>query len=241
MDVQYVIDHYPELKYKIPLNRIFYDYGQDTVLEATITSLKDQEDIIMSALEFLHDSFLSYQKRDWGEKIESSQVLTLLQELVNRSPHLIGCKAAENLGWWNANWGDQDDQGMYDFFKEAFAHHFEKGQDPILLYQLFAELNRKDGGVWVNDYQVDMIWQLLDHNSRLMKIAGLGCFRELRPDEDEVEPELWDRINELKGELEYDFVHLKITFQKFLQEQNKFDYSPYDLEEYLKHHYQAPE
>ncbi len=238
VDPKNYIYRYPEIRYAIPMNRLFFDHGQDTIMGIVSNGIKRPDNQVnnftkSNTLLFIQDSLHEYQKKAWKSLLDDNLKETLISLSIdgNYFERVRSVEILHQLAY-------DDEQKLEDYFEwlqGLFRTHFQKNNDPFLLVTIFTELNKKYGGTWVYDYEIDMIFSLLQHDSHLMKIAGLECFRVLNPDHDEVPESLWELTGKLKNEYSIDFFDLRMTFEKHLMDSHLVDYRLADLEEFVQH------
>lgn len=229
-----IVENYLENKHDSPINKRFFEHGQDVFLEAITKGIKKSDDKIINTLEFVLDSLRNYKKSSWNESLTHS-IQSDVGDLIRSSNYFIR-KSVVDFRQLLAV--DQDGlEELYKWLQEVFKLQFDLSKDPLLLYHIFSVLNTRNGGTWVYDYEIEMISVLFKHPSKAMKIAGIGCFEIMNPDMDEVPEELFQNFKKLKEQYDYDFFGLALEFESSLKTANQTDYTMEELDLFIAQTY----
>lgn len=234
---EFIIQHYLTIKGDWPINRIFHDNGQSTLLEELVSNLKKKDSqVVLNSLDFLLGSVLDYGKKDWLQKLNDSHVKGILFRLLMGPNHFVRMKTTEALGWFVGK-EELQPEIIFEKIREHFAHHYQRDQDPLLLNSLYDILGRRGGGVYTYDYQISMLTDLLGSKFISMQVAGLECLKGLHADRDEIPEQVWQDAEKIKHTFDYDFFHLSYYFERHLKSQSKNDYLIQELDDFIQNSY----
>ena len=236
--IEDIVYNYPNQQPRIPVNRLFYDFGEETILKVIIEGLEASDQKTIKALHFLKDSLLDYRKKSWRLQLKQ-HLQTYWDQILNLEQYFSRKLLLEILHEVIGN-DEELLEGYYAWLEQTFRDLFKLNRDPFLLQSLFHQLDTKYGGTWVYDYQVDMLFGLLRHKSVSMRAIGYECFLSLHADEDEIPAELTALVEELNEFNQIDFFLLRQEFEEHLLQSSQEDYETSQLDQFILKHFMSP-
>ncbi len=226
-----IISSYPEQQFNFVMNRLFYDHGEASILDAIKLALSKDDSTLVSSLEFISSSLLQYQKQSW-KKLLNNDLKTVLTDLSVTGNYFARVKSVEILHQL-ASHDEEALEAYYVWLQKQFYLHYTEGMDPLMLFNIFYKLNTRYGGTWVFDYEIDMIQQLLEHPSPAMQIIGLACFKSMNPDQEEVPESLWQWIATMEQQFPFDVFKFMLAFEHKLKKEDQYTYTLEALETFI--------
>ncbi|XOV94900.1 MAG: hypothetical protein ACFHWX_09360 [Bacteroidota bacterium] len=210
------------------MNRLFFDHGEEAILEVVCLALNNDDLAIINALEFVSKSLLQYRKHSWRNLL-TNNLKDILSGLSEANNYFARVKSVEILYQLAVNDTEALEE-YYQWLQDQFYLHYDRENDPLILFTIFNRLNTKYGGTWVYDYEIDMITKMLEHSSPAMQIVGLACFKTMNPDRNEVPESLWYQIDLMKATFSFDFFDFRMAFEQKLSLEKRFSYTIKELE-----------
>ncbi len=220
-----LIKEYPENGY--PLNRIFFEYEWAEILEVMYALIQDQDGLVRrNMLGFWRDSVNSFGKKEWIAQLDAHEDIhkKLYEMLFDKSNHFLRNDAVYTYG---------------KLFKtteiahliEAFNFHLNN--DPILLYNLFFELEYLTEGIYTTYEQIDLLKLMYAHDRPVIQLAGACAQKSLYAADDELPEEIHILYRTTMEKMPVDFDEIKWQLYDQMKAEGKDDYSMAEIESIL--------